>query len=76
MGVVYSYLGDYRMAQGYQTQALDIREEIGNIMGQADSLSKLGVIYHNLGDLGTTRRYCELALALQQNVWRQGRSES
>ena len=58
------WMGNYREAQSYLVESLDIAREIGDKAMVARVLQPLGMAVQGLGDLVTARRYLEEALAL------------
>jgi hypothetical protein len=47
---IYCVQGEYERAENMQTEALMMRREIGNRMGEAYSLKDLALVYFELGD--------------------------
>jgi len=62
------WMGNYREAQSYLVESLDIAREIGDKAMVAKVLQPLGMAVQGLGDLITARRYLEEALALAEEA--------
>jgi CHAT domain-containing protein/tetratricopeptide (TPR) repeat protein len=68
MGFVYGLLSEYAQALDLFQQALDIRQEIEDQGGQAESLNNLGFIYSILGEYSQALNVHKRALALRQQL--------
>ncbi len=60
--------GDYAAAQPLLEESVQLREELGDKAGQAQSLMNLGAIARYRGDLETARTRMEESLALRRDI--------
>jgi signal transduction histidine kinase len=67
-GVVKYRKGDYNTCKEYYLRSLEIRQKIGDEVGVASSLGKLGALYQKLGDLDKALD-CQLkCLSIQEKL--------
>ncbi|MEA3478730.1 MAG: tetratricopeptide repeat protein [Bacteroidota bacterium] len=73
IGIIYGVQGNFNKALNYQLRALDIRKDLGLIVGIAGSLNNIGIIYKQMGKLDTALVYFLEALDLREELgqpWR------
>ncbi len=68
LGVLYCDVGNYETAQGYHEQAIGQRHTIGDIWGEAQSMTNLGLVYQGLGNQEEVQIICERALQVQRDI--------
>jgi tetratricopeptide (TPR) repeat protein len=65
---VYYSLGKYQEALNFYQQSLEIKREIGDRNGEADSLSGLGSVYYSLGQYQEALNFCQQSLEIQREI--------
>jgi tetratricopeptide (TPR) repeat protein len=71
LGILYSELGDYKVAEPYFKQALEIRKKtLGDEHPDvASSLNNLGVLCSNIGDYQSAESFYKQSLAIKKKVF-------
>lgn len=64
LGLVLTYMGEYRPAEESYTRALDLWSASGNLVWQANLCNNLGVLYHQTGQMLAAINTLERAYAL------------
>jgi tetratricopeptide (TPR) repeat protein len=69
LGLVYGFrIDELDKAEEYCQQALEINREIGNRLGEAETMRTLGFIYEELGDLDKAEEYYRQALEINREI--------
>lgn len=68
LGVVACFRGELENARTYHQQALVLRQQAGDLRGQASSLNNLGLVEKFSGDLATARDWMEQGLELRRQL--------
>jgi LuxR family maltose regulon positive regulatory protein len=64
LGLVLTYMGEYKLAEESYTRALDLWSASGNLVWQANLCNNLGVLYHQTGQMLAAINTLERAHAL------------
>lgn len=68
IGITYHTQTDYEQAVKYYKESLKIKEEIGDKMGMASSLSNIGVVYYEQGDYKNALNYLNQGLEIEKEI--------
>jgi tetratricopeptide (TPR) repeat protein len=68
LGIAYKNLAEYRRAIEYHEQSLTIKREIGNRMGEANSLYNSALALDQLGDRPAAIAHAEAALKIYEAI--------
>ena len=68
IGAVYDGLGQPQKALDFYSQALQIRQKVGDLSGEASTLANIGVVYQNLGQGKLALGFYTQALPLLQKT--------
>ncbi len=69
LGLLYGRLGDYRQSNFYYEQALATQREIGDLHGEAVTLTNQGEVLRNMGQTQQARANFEQALLLNRQAY-------
>lgn len=67
-GIIHWYKGSLEKALEFHQRSLDIREELGNRRGIADSLNNLALVYQSKGDYDTAADYHNRSLRIREDL--------
>jgi len=68
IGLVYTYMTDYKNALDYDMRALKMSEELGDKKGQAAVLSNIGIVYYDLADFKKAIAYYDRARRINKEM--------
>jgi serine phosphatase RsbU (regulator of sigma subunit) len=68
IGIIYKAQGNISKALEFNHKSLNIRKEIGDKLGIANSLNNIGVIYQNQGDIPKALDYYHRSLKIYEEI--------